>query len=87
MASKIIFTRGNPDPNPSELVFDPENLLQKYKKTSESNISDFQKLGYFFDDEIVDINNIGFDLKFKQSLFRSKYESELKEVVPHPVNF
>lgn len=87
MASQRNFTRGNPDPNPAELVFDPEKLLQKYRKKSESTISNFQKFGSFSDDEIVDIDNIGFDLKFEKSLFHSKYESDLKEIIPDLVKF
>lgn len=87
MASQRISTRGNPDPNPAEQVFVPKNILQKYKKKSEPIISDFQKFDSFFGDEIVDIDNLGFDLKFEQSLFQSKSESDMKEVEPQLVNF
>lgn len=75
------------DPHPAELVFDPEKLLQKYKKKVEPNTSKFQSFNSFSGDDIVDIDNIGFDLNFEQSLFRSKSEFDLKEAIPDPNNF
>lgn len=87
MASQRIFTRANPDLNPTEVVFDPENILQNYRKKSEPSTPYFQRFGSYSDKEIIDIHNLGFDLKFEQSLFQCKSESELKEVVPNSVNF
>lgn len=82
MASQRIFTRVHPDPNPTEVVFDPEKLLQNYRKKPGPSTPYFQMFCSFYDEEVIDIDNIGFDLRFKQYLFHSKSKGDLKEVVP-----
>jgi len=79
--------RRNPDPYPVEIVFDPEKLLQRHEKREKPNTSRFQQFNSFSDDDIENIEDIGFDLKFEQYLFRSKSESNLKETIPDPNKF
>jgi len=68
-------------------VFDPEKILQNYRKKYEPSTSSFLRFGSYSDEENVDVDNVGFDLRFEQSLFRSKSEADLKEVVPDPTIF
>jgi len=87
LASHRIFTQANPHQNPTEIVFDPEKILQNYRKKSEPITSDFLRFGSYSDEEIVDVDNVGFDLRFEQSLLCSKFEADLKEVVSDPTIF
>ena len=65
-------TRRNPD---------PEKNLKAKKQSDQSYLPIFQRSTSLSSDSIKTLDGIKFDLKFEQSMFRSKSDSELSEVV------
>jgi hypothetical protein len=81
LAPKNIHTRRNPDPEPTTSVVDPEKLLHKRKeKASHSGIF-LDRISSFPKDGVKSIDDLEFDIKFEQTLFRSKSESDLTEIL------
>ena len=81
---KSYYTRSNPDPKPVVIVDNPDRIGKKKKQTEnlEAEISLIRVNS--LPSELVSLQNIDFDLKFEHSLFKSKYESDLKTVVLDP---
>ena len=75
------YTRRNPDPDPKTPVEDPERILKTKKKSNQSDIPIFKRSISLSSNPIKTVDGIKFDLKFEQSLFRSKSFSDLSEVV------
>jgi hypothetical protein len=72
LAPKKIYTRKNPDPEPTTPLFDPEKLLHKKRdKTPCSNIF-FDRTLSLPKDGVKGLDDLEFDIKFEQILFRSK---------------
>ena len=70
-------TRKHLDHDPSEVVDDPKNLLQKTEnKASQSGIS-MDRVYSFPKDRVKEIQYLSFDINFEHSLFRSKSEFDL----------
>ena len=80
-SSRKRYTRRNPDPDPKTLVEDPERILKEKKQSDQSDLPIFQRSTSLVSDSIKILDSLKFDLKFEQSLFRSKSYSDLSEVV------
>ena len=81
MAPKKIYTRKNPEPNPIlELVEDPEKLLRKKKSQNGTNIS-LNRSVSLPKEGIISVEDLEFDEKFELSLFKSKSNSYLSQIV------
>jgi hypothetical protein len=81
MAPKRIYTRRNPDPEPIASMFDPEKLLHKRKEKTIKSFSYLERNLSLPKDGVKSIDDLDFDLKFEQTLFRSKSESNLNEII------
>ena len=75
------YTRRNPNPDPKTPVEDPERILKSKKQSNQRDIPVFQRFISLSSYPIKTVGGIKFDLKFEQSLFRSKLDSDLSEVV------
>ena len=81
MAPKKIYTRKNHDPNPIlELVEDPEKLLRKKKARNGTSISLNRSIS-LPKEGVISVEDLEFDEKFEQSLFKSKSDSYLNQIV------
>ena len=77
------YTRRNPDPDPKTPVEDPESILKEKKQSDQSDLPIFEISTSLASDSIKTLDGLKFDLKFEQSLFRTKSKSylDLSEVV------
>ena len=71
-SSSKIYIRRNPDPDPKSPVEDPERILKAKKTSDQSNLPIFQRSTSLATNSIKTLDGQKFDLKFEQSLFRSK---------------
>jgi hypothetical protein len=62
-------------------VFDPENILHKRKERPISQVLCLDRYLSFPKDGVTSIEDLDFDLKFEQTLFRTKSESCLNEII------
>jgi hypothetical protein len=83
----MIYTKENPDPNPTEPVYNPEKILHKTKEKTSNPF-------YFLDiilslpkDDVQSIDDLEFDKLFKKTLFRSKSNTNLDEIVFYQKRF
>ena len=76
-SSRWKYTRKNPVPNLTKPIDDPENLLRERKKNN-SPSSPLLKIYTYLSEEIVQTIE---DLQFEHSLFRSKSDSDLSQVI------
>ena len=77
-----IYTRANPDPNPPDIVDDLENFLRKTKhKNQRFTPIKLEKSPSLPKDGVLSIEDLYCDLKFEQTLFRTKSESDLTAIV------
>lgn len=81
MAHRGVYTRRNLDHNPPQILSSPEMLFRRRRRFP-------KKLGVVhlwrpcLVPKKVDYNdNIQFDIKFEQTLFRSKYESNVSDTI------
>jgi hypothetical protein len=81
MAPKRIHTRRNPDPEAIILVFDPEKIVHKRKEMPISLVLCLDRFLSFPKDGLKSIEDLDFDLKFEQTLFITKSESCLNEII------
>ena len=82
MAPKKIYTRKNLDPNPIlEFVEDREKLLRKKKIQDDIDISLINRSISLPKEEVISVEYLEIDEKFKLSLFRSKSDSYLNQIV------
>lgn len=75
------YTRRNPDLDPKTLVEDPERILKAKKQSDQSALPIFQRSTSLASNSIKTLYGLKFDLKFEQSLFKSKSNLDLSEVV------
>jgi len=81
LAPKIIYTRENPNPNPIELVYDPEKILCRTREKA-SNPSYYLERSLSFPKyDAQSIDDLDFDELFEQTLSRSKSETSLDETI------
>jgi hypothetical protein len=71
----------NPDLELVTSVFDPEKLLCRGNERIVYPICDMGRNLYLPKDGVKRINNLDFDLIFEQTLFRSRLESYLNEII------
>lgn len=82
MAPKKIYTRKNPNPNPiPELVEDLEKLLRKKKIQVDNGIPLINISISLPKEGVISVEDLEFDEKFELSLFRSKSNSDLNQIV------
>ena len=81
MTPKKDYTRRNPNPEPIAYVSDPEKLLHKRKERVVDSGKFLDRNLSFPNDEVKSIDDLDFDIKLEQSLFRSRSESNLNEVL------
>jgi hypothetical protein len=81
MAPKRTYTRAHPDPEPAIAVDNPKKLLKK--KNIAEGFENHNPLHRSFSlpEELVDIQDLDFDLFFEQILFRTKSDNFLSDTV------
>ena len=75
------YTRSNLDPDPKSPIEDPKTILKNKKQKDQSALPIFQRSNSLATYAVKTLHGLKFDLKFQHSLFRSKSDSDLKEVV------
>ena len=75
------YTRKNWDPNPTEPVDNPEKLIGEGKKKNIISPPLLTRSISLSQEVVQNLDNLQFDYKFQHSLFRSKSDSDLSEVV------
>jgi hypothetical protein len=81
LAPKKIYTRRNLDLEPIASVADLVNILHKNKeKESDSGVFLNRNLS-FPKDGVKSIDDLDFDIEFEHTLFRSKLDSKLTEIL------
>jgi hypothetical protein len=81
MAPKRIHSRRNPDPEVVIPVSDPEKIVHKRKEKKISPVLCLDRYLSLPKDGVTSIEDLDFDVKFEQTLFRTKYESCLNEII------
>ena len=87
LAPKRIYTRANLDPNPPIVFENPERILRKSNSKVWKDIYQLYKSISLLAKGVESIDEVIFDLKFEHTLFRSKSESDLSQVVLGPKYF
>ena len=75
------YTRKNPDPNPTEPIDNQEKLLGEGKKNNILSSPLLTRSISLFEEVVQNLDDIQFDYKFQHSLFRSKSNSDLSQVI------
>jgi hypothetical protein len=81
LAPKRIHTRSHPDPEPVTIVDNPEKLLRKRNIVEGQGSNSPLHRATSLPEKLVTIQDIEFDLPFEQSLFRTKSDSFVNEIV------
>ena len=82
MASlRIQYTRNNLDPNPTKLVDHPEKILAERKKKNNPSSPLLKRFISLSEETIQTIKDLQFDMKFENSLFISKLDLDLSQVI------
>lgn len=86
MASRR-YTIANPDPDPADAIEDLEKLVQKhrYQVTEIQSGPNPLVRSTSLPTKVLSFEDIPFDLKFELSLFRSKSETSLADIVFDPL--
>ena len=63
---KVYYTRSNPDPNPADIVDNPDQIRKKKKQTDSSETDLPLKRVDSLPKELVSLSDIEFDLKFEK---------------------
>ena len=87
--------RSNLNPNPQELAKDPKIIMKFRKQFDNPQTHVLERFVSFESEPIKTLDGLKFDIKFEQSMFRSKSDLDLSEVIvsiPHlntftPKNF
>ena len=83
MAPRRIYTRRNPNPDPDlpKVVEDPERILRNKKSNIDSGIPLTNRSMSLHEEGFISVDDLEFDLKFEHSIFRSKLDSNLSQIV------
>jgi hypothetical protein len=81
LAPKRIHTRRNPDPEVAIPVSDPEKIVHKRKEKAISLVLCLDMYLSFPKYGVTSIEYLDFDVKFEKTLFRTKSESCLSEII------
>ena len=84
MAPNRIYTRASPDRNLPKPVENPEKILRKSSSKSGKETYQLYKSTSLPVEGVDLIDEITFDLKFEHSLFKSKSEYDLSQIVFNP---
>ena len=84
---KTYYTKSNPDPKPAVIVDNPDQIGKKKKQTVNLETEVPLRKANYLPKELVSLNDIDFDLKFKYSVFKTKFEIDLKNTIIDPVYF
>ena len=76
-----IYMRGIPNTGPLQIVKNLESILRNEKGKDQEDIYQLERSFSLFQEEPLGLQVLDFDIKFEQSLFKSKYEIYLKEIV------
>jgi hypothetical protein len=76
----MIYTRENPDPNPTESVYDPVKILHRNREKASNPFHYLDKIMSLPKDGTQSIYDLEFDALFEQTLFRSKSETIFEEI-------
>jgi hypothetical protein len=68
----MIYTRSNPDPNPTEPLYNPKKILRRTREKVPDPFYYLDRSLSLPKEDVKIINNLDFDELFKQTLFRSK---------------
>ena len=82
---KVYYTRSNPDPKPVVIVENPDRIGKKKKQLENLEVEVLLKRVNSLPQDLVSLQDIDFDLKFENSLFRSQSKSDLKTTFLDPV--
>ena len=69
---KTHYTKANPDPNPTNIVDDPDRILRKPKNIETQASSSQLVKENSLPEDLSSLEEIPFDLSFELSLFRTK---------------
>jgi len=83
----MIYTRENPDPKATNPVYDPEKNLHRTRDQASNPFYYLEKIMSLLKDDAQIIEDLDFDDFFEQTLFRSKSETNLDEIVFDPKKF
>ena len=81
LATKRIYTRKNPNPNPPEVVEDPNNILRRSSNKIDKGTFHLQRSPSLPGKGIKSIDDNIFDEKFEKTVFTSKSSSYLSRVI------
>jgi hypothetical protein len=81
LVPKTVYTRANPDPNPVEHMCDPEKLMRREKEQAPDPFYYLDINVSFPKDGVQSIDDLDFNTLFEQTLFRSKSETILDDIV------
>jgi len=81
LAPKIIHTRSNLDPEPPNILDDPEKILRKIRLAESQGSNSPLSRENSLPENLNTIQDIQFDLPFEHSLFKTKYESCVDQTV------
>ena len=87
LAPKRIYTRPNPNPNPPIVFENCKRILRKSNSKVGKDTYQLYKSISLPDEGVESIDEVIFDLKFEHTLFRSKSELDLSEIVLNPKFF
>ena len=84
MAPRIIYIRRFPNPDPPRVVENPEWVLKRSNTQVDKGISHLQRALSFPTESVRGILSFFFDKETDQSFPRSKYDTELSQVLTGP---
>jgi hypothetical protein len=71
----------NPEPNIVEPMYDPEKLLHRTREQAPDTFYYLERSLSLTKDSVKSIDDLNFDTLFEQTLFRSKSETNLDDIV------
>jgi len=77
----MIYTRENPDPNPTKPMYDPKKILRRTREQALDPFYFLDKISSLPKYGTQSIDNLDFDELFEKTLFMSKSETSLDEIV------
>ena len=81
MAPKRTYTRSHPDPEPVIAVENPKKLLKKKNIAEGFENHNLLHRSFSLLEELVDIQDLDFDLFFEQILFKTKLDNFLRNTI------
>ena len=79
--SRRKYTRKNIDPNPIELIDNVEKLLGEGKTNNILSSPLLTRSIFLSQEDVQTLDDLQFDFKFQHSLFKSKSDSDISQVI------